>query len=337
PKYLNSAESPVFRKGHMLYGLALARDAIRKADRAVVVEGYLDVIALAQAGIGEVVAPLGTALTVEQLRLVRRFTEQVIACFDGDLAGRRAAARSFPVFLEAGLWGRGAFLPAAEDPDTFVRAQGRAALEGLLAAAEPLVEAFVGELAGAKRDAVGRHAEAAREVARLLKRVREPHEFDVLARLAAERLGVREDTLRSEGAPGTAPAAAPDEPHALDAEATLVELMAEDAALAERVVACGIIAEFHTPSGAAPPRRSRSAKRRSARPAWRRCRATFESAWCAACSRSDRTWNASGRSPTASPAFADEARAAKSAACAMRFAPPRRAEIRKPWKPPCAA
>src|SRR5439155_824171 len=101
--------------------------------------------------------------------------------------------------------GRGAFRPAAEDPDTFVRAQGRAALEGLLAAAEPLVEAFVGELAGAKRDAVGRHAEAAREVARLLKRVREPHEFDVLARLAAERLGVREDTLRSEGAPGTAP------------------------------------------------------------------------------------------------------------------------------------
>jgi len=247
PKYLNSAESPVFRKGHTLYGLALARDAIRKADRAVVVEGYLDVIALAQAGIGEVVAPLGTALTAEQLRLLRRFTETVIACFDGDLAGRRAAARSFPVFLEAGLWGRGAFLPAGEDPDTFVRAQGRAALERLLASAEPLVEAFVGELAGAKRDAVGRHAEAAREVARLLKRVREPHEFDLLVRLAAERLGVREETLRSEGAPGTAPVAAPDEAHALDAEATLVELMAEDATVAERVAACGIIAEFQHP------------------------------------------------------------------------------------------
>ncbi len=247
PKYLNSAESPVFRKGHTLYGLALARDAIRRADRAVVVEGYLDVIALAQAGIGEVVAPLGTALGAEQLRLLRRFTETVIACFDGDLAGRRAAARSFPVFLEAGLWGRGAFLPAGEDPDTFVRARGRAALEGLLAAAEPLVEPFLGELAGPKRDAVGRHAEAAREVARLLRRVREPHEFDVLVRLAAQRLGVREETLRSEGAPGVAPAAAPDEPHAPGAEATLVELMAEDATLAERVAACGIIAEFQHP------------------------------------------------------------------------------------------
>jgi len=244
PKYLNSAESPVFRKGHTLYGLALARDAIRRADRAVVVEGYLDVIALAQAGIGEVVAPLGTALGAEQLRLLRRFTETVIACFDGDLAGRRAAARSFPVFLEAGLWGRGAFLPAGDDPDTFVRARGRAALEGLLAAAEPLVEPFLGELAGPKRDAVGRHAEAAREVARLLRRVREPHEFDVLVRLAAQRLGVREETLRSEGAPGTAPVAAPDEAHAPGAEAMLVELMAEDATLAERVAACGIIAEF---------------------------------------------------------------------------------------------
>ncbi len=247
PKYLNSAESPVFRKGHTLYGLALARDAIRKTDRAIVVEGYLDVIALAQAGIGEVVAPLGTALTAEQLRLLRRFTETVIACFDGDLAGRRAAARSFPVFLEAGLWGRGAFLPAGEDPDTFVRGQGRVALEGVLAAAEPLVEAFVGALAGPKGDAVGRHAEAAREVARLLKRVREPHEFDVLVRLAAQRLGVREETLRSEGAPGVAPAAAPDEPHAPGAEAMLVELMAEDATLAERVAACGIIAEFQHP------------------------------------------------------------------------------------------
>jgi len=247
PKYLNSPESPVFRKGHTLYGLALARDAIRKADRAIVVEGYLDLIALAQAGIGEVVAPLGTALTAEQLRLLRRFTETVIACFDGDLAGRRAAARSFPVFLEAGLWGRGAFLPAGEDPDTFVRAQGRVALEGVLAAAEPLVEAFVGELAGPKAEAVGRYAQAAREVARLLKRVREPHEFDVLVRLAAQRLGVREETLRSEGAPGVATAAAPDEPHAPGAEATLVELMAEDATLAERVAACGIIAEFQHP------------------------------------------------------------------------------------------
>ncbi len=248
PKYLNSPESPLFRKGHTLYGLPQAREAIRRSGRAIVVEGYLDVIALAEAGIAEAVAPLGTALTVDQLRLLRRFADNVIACFDGDAAGRRAAARSFPVFLEAGLWGRGAFLPAGEDPDTFVRRQGRDALEACLAAAEPLVEAFVVELAGPDREAVGRRADAAREVARLLRRVTNPYEHGVLARLAAERLGVREEMLRTEGAPETAgstPRMPAGEP--TGAEAMLVELMAEDPSVADRVAASGIIAEFQHP------------------------------------------------------------------------------------------
>ncbi|HLY38107.1 MAG TPA: DNA primase [Candidatus Binatia bacterium] len=248
PKYLNSAESAIFRKGHTLYGLAQAREAIRRAGRAIVVEGYLDVIALAQAGIGDVVAPLGTALTADQLRLLRRFSENVIACFDGDAAGRRAAARSFPVFLEAGLWGRGAFLPAGDDPDTFVRRQGREAMEACLAAAEPLVEAFVVELAGPNPEAVGRRADAAREVARLMKRVPNPYEHGVLARLAAERLGVREEMLRSDGAPerpATPARTAPPEP--AGAEAMLVELMAEDPSIADRVAASGVIAEFQHP------------------------------------------------------------------------------------------
>ena len=227
PKYLNSPESPLFRKGHTVYGLCHARDAIRQAGRVIVVEGYLDVIALAEAGVAEVVAPLGTALTVDQLRVLRRFTERVIACFDGDTAGRRAAARSFAVFVEAGLWGQGAFLPAGDDPDSYVRANGVAALERCLAAAVPLVDAYVTDLAGPDAGAVGRRAEAAREVARILKKVRNPFEHDVLARLAAARLGVREEMLRSEGAvepPEHVPAASgPGGPEAL-----LVELMAAD-------------------------------------------------------------------------------------------------------------
>jgi DNA primase len=247
PKYLNSPETPLFRKGQTLYGLPQARDAIRKAGRAIVVEGYLDVIALTQAGIGEVVAPLGTALTADQLRLLRRFSEQVIACFDGDDAGRRAAARSFPIFLEAGLWGRAAFLPADQDPDSFVRAHGREALEACLSAAEPLVEPFVDEIAGRDRTAVGRRADAAREVARVLRRVRSPYEHDLLARLAAERLGVREEMLRGDGAPEAAAAPPPPAAAPAGAEAMLVELMAEDGALAARVAASGIIAEFQHP------------------------------------------------------------------------------------------
>jgi DNA primase len=248
PKYLNSPESPLFHKGQTLYGLAQARDGIRRTGRAVVVEGYVDVIALVQAGIEGVVAPLGTALTVDQLRVLRRFTDLVVACFDGDAAGRRAAARSFAVFIEAGLWGRGAFLPSGEDPDTFVRGKGREAMEACLAATEPLVEAFIADLAGPDRGAVGRQAEAAREVARILKRVRNPYEHDILARLAAERLGVREAVLRSEGALEAMPVTPPPvRPAAAGPEAMLVELMAEDTGFARRVAASGIIAEFQHP------------------------------------------------------------------------------------------
>jgi DNA primase len=250
PKYLNSPESPLFHKGATVFGLAQARDAIRRAGRAVVVEGYLDVIAVAQAGIGEVVAPLGTALTVDQLRVLRRLTDVVIACFDGDDAGRRAAARSFPVFLEAGLWGRGAYLPTGEDPDSFVRRQGAPALAACLAAAGPLVDAYLTELAGPDRSAVGRHADAAKEVARLLKRVRTPYEHEVLVHLAAERLGVREEMLRIEGALET-PAGLPTLPIAAGpsgVEERLVELMAADPDVVRRVSAENVIAEFEHPA-----------------------------------------------------------------------------------------
>jgi DNA primase len=247
PKYLNSPESPIFRKGHTLYGLGLARDAIRARDRVIVVEGYLDVIAVAQAGVGEVVAPLGTALTVDQLRVLRRFTEGIIACFDGDDAGRRAAARSFPVFVEAGLWGRGVFLPAGDDPDTFVRSHGAPAFVAEVDRAVPLVDAYVDALAGPRLDAVGRRADAAKEVARLLRSVDNPFERDVLARLAAGRLGVREEMLRSEGRPSAPPGPPPASTKAPSAEEQLVELMALDPAVAARVRASGVLEEFEQP------------------------------------------------------------------------------------------
>ena len=245
PKYLNSPESPLFHKGQTLYGLGAAREAIRRTGRAIVVEGYMDVLALAEAGVGEVVAPLGTALTADQLRVLRRFTDVVLACFDGDEAGRKAAARSFPVFLEAGLWGRGVFLPAGSDPDSFVRAAGAQALGDLCLHAAPLVDAYLAHLGGSERDAVRRRADGAREVARILKHVRNPFEFDVLAHLAAERLGVREEMLRSEGAPEPAVAAPPATLGATEgAEALLVELMASDPSVVGLVQAENVIGEF---------------------------------------------------------------------------------------------
>jgi DNA primase len=247
PKYLNSPESPIFKKGQTLYGLGLARDAVRARERVIVVEGYLDVIAVAQAGIGEVVAPLGTALTVDQLRVLKRFGETVIACFDGDDAGRRAAAKSFPVFVEAGLWGRGVFLPAGDDPDTFVRQHGPAALIELVETAEPLVDAYVASLTGTRLDAVGRRAEAARDVARLLQRVQNPFEREALLRLAAYRLG-REVMLDAGAPPAPAtPSVARGPEHAPSAEEQIVELMAIDPAVVAQVRASGVIAEFQQP------------------------------------------------------------------------------------------
>lgn len=237
PKYLNSAESPIFHKGRVLYGLGLAREAIRRTGRVLVVEGYLDVVALAQNGIEEVVAPLGTALTADQLRTLRPLNARVVACFDGDQAGERAASRSFTTFVEAGLWGWAVFLPQGHDPDSYVRAHGPERLRELVAAATPLVDAFVRSLAGPRPDATGRHADAAREVVRVLARLSDPLEREPLVRLAAHYLGVREETLDALGpAPAVqAPAPAAQARAATSAEELLVELLAVDPSLADAV------------------------------------------------------------------------------------------------------
>ncbi|MGH7832758.1 MAG: DNA primase, partial [Candidatus Binatia bacterium] len=142
PKYLNSAESPIFQKRSTLYGLSQGKEAIRKADRVAVVEGYVDVLALTQFGIGYVVATLGTALTPDHVRTLGRYTKNIIALFDGDEAGRKAAARSFEIFVEGGVLGRAAFLPHGEDPDTYVRAQGKEALEKIIDDAVPLADYY---------------------------------------------------------------------------------------------------------------------------------------------------------------------------------------------------
>lgn len=143
PKYLNSADGPLFDKGRLLYNLDRAGPAARKAGRLVVVEGYMDVIGVAGAGIGELVAPLGTAMTETQLGLAWRLVDEPILCFDGDGAGQRAAyracLRALPL-LQPGKSLRIAVLPAGEDPDDLVKRGGPAAFEAVLAAARPLAE-----------------------------------------------------------------------------------------------------------------------------------------------------------------------------------------------------
>lgn len=143
PKYLNSPETPLFQKRHALYGLHLAGAPARKAGRMIVCEGYMDVIGLARAGIVNAVAPLGTALTEDQLKDLWRVVREPVMCFDGDEAGQRAAfraaERALPI-MQAGHALRFAILPKGEDPDSLVHSQGRAAFEELLEAALPLSE-----------------------------------------------------------------------------------------------------------------------------------------------------------------------------------------------------
>lgn len=143
PKYLNSPDTPLFDKGRTLYNLDRALPAARKADRVIVVEGYMDAIALAQAGIGEAVAPLGTALTESQLERLWRVADVPLLCFDGDGAGQKAAIRAAQRALPMLAPGRSlAFvtLPEGQDPDDLVRRQGAGAFERCAGAAQPLVE-----------------------------------------------------------------------------------------------------------------------------------------------------------------------------------------------------
>jgi len=145
PKYLNSPETELFHKGRELYGLYLARKSQAKLDRILVVEGYMDVVALAQFGFANCVATLGTATTPEQAELLFRAADEVIFCFDGDRAGRQAAWRALEATLPKLRDGRQArflFLPEGEDPDSMVRRQGGEAFSGLLDRAQPLSEFF---------------------------------------------------------------------------------------------------------------------------------------------------------------------------------------------------
>ncbi len=129
PKYLNSAETVAFTKGKLLYGLSWARNAIRRAERVLLVEGYFDLVRLAAAGIEEVVAPLGTALTPEQADLIARQSKNVFLLYDSDRAGLKATFRAGDALLRSGASVRVVSLPEGEDPDTFVRTHGSEALE----------------------------------------------------------------------------------------------------------------------------------------------------------------------------------------------------------------
>ena len=254
PKYLNSPESALFHKGQVLYGLYEARDAIRTAERVVIVEGYLDAIALVEAGVGYAVASLGTALTAVQLRLARRFAPEVVVFFDGDRAGQEAAVRAFAICAETGVWGRAAFLPETLDPDAFVRAHGAEATRALLDAAVPLADFYLHRVNPGPAATVPQRVRAAQRAAEVLRLIKDPVQFSLLARMAAQQLGVDESVLRQAPAAAAAPrratevpiAAVPVEPMPPE-EVALLEVMALDREVALLASHRGAIAAFRSP------------------------------------------------------------------------------------------
>ena len=194
-KYVNSPDSPLFHKKENLYGLHVALEAIRRSGTAIVVEGNFDVLSLHEAGIEEAVAPMGTALTGEQVKLLSRAAKRIVVVFDGDAAGARAAEKAIPVAVEAGLFfaeadadGRVAQMPAGVDPDDFVRAQGAQAFRALVEGARPMLDHLIQQAAD---DAtIPGKADTARRVVEVLAKVKNPLVRDLYQRELAAKLHV---------------------------------------------------------------------------------------------------------------------------------------------------
>jgi DNA primase len=182
-KYVNSPDSPLFHKKEQLYGLHAALDALRKREVAVLVEGNFDVLSLHEAGVEEAVAPMGTALTAEQIAILGRVAKTVVVVFDGDAAGQRAAAKVIPMFVEADVDGRLARMPAGVDPDDFVRQQGPEAFRRLVEGARPMLDQFIQDAAA--DPTIPGKASTLDTVAELLAKVRNPATRELYAQQLA--------------------------------------------------------------------------------------------------------------------------------------------------------
>jgi DNA primase len=192
PKYINTGETPLFSKGRLLYNFRKAREAALKGQDLIVAEGYMDVIALSEAGFAAAVAPLGTALTEDQLVLLWRVKAEPILCFDGDEAGVRAARRAARLalpLLEPGQSLKFAFLPSGEDPDTFLRSQGAEPMRQLLAKAFPLADVlWRGETEGRDLSTPERRAGLEAELERIVRTIKDAKIADYYRRDFKDRV-----------------------------------------------------------------------------------------------------------------------------------------------------
>ena len=198
PKYLNSPESPVYVKGRNLYGLAKTREAIRKKGYAILVEGYFDLVALWNAGITNVVATLGTALTKDQVELIRRYTQDVVAIFDPDEGGKKALARSLELFLTGNIRAKAVILPDNYDPDSYVRTYGRESLEEIINHAPSMVDYYIENIIGKKGGTIEDTSDAVHRAVSFIANIDDAIERNLFIKRVAEKLGIDQELLKRE-------------------------------------------------------------------------------------------------------------------------------------------
>jgi DNA primase len=223
-KYINSPETPLFRKGNVLFGLHKTKRALIDADCAIVCEGQLDLISLFEAGITNVAAPQGTAFTEAQARVLKRFVSEVVLCFDADAAGKKAAERSLDALLQNDLIVRVAEMPPGEDPDSLVRKKGKEDFEGRISAAPDFFDYWIeSEASATNLDSLGAKMDLARRLAETVSHVHDPLMRGQVSSKVSARLGVAVSDFENllskqrrsgfEAVKGRPPASAPAPPH----------------------------------------------------------------------------------------------------------------------------
>ena len=217
-KYLNSPETPLFRKGNVLFGLHKSKRALIEANSAIVCEGQIDLISLFEAGITNVVAPQGTAFTENQARILKRFVDEVVLCFDSDTAGAKAAERSLDALLQNDLIVRVVELPRGEDPDSLVRREGKEKFEKRVTNAQDFFDYWIErEMQATDVRSLGAKLQLARRLAETISRVHDSLMRGEVVNKASARLGVSPadfGTLLSTRPRGTASSEAPESAHA---------------------------------------------------------------------------------------------------------------------------
>lgn len=198
PKYLNSAESSVFHKGYTLFNIDKAKDMMKKSKQALIVEGYFDVIRLYKNGFKNAVAPMGTALTHEQISLLKRYAEEITVMFDGDTAGEKAAFRSLEKFAESGIFPKVIFLPQTDDPDSYVLNHGIDSFKSLYDKREDLFLYTIKKLALSAKNDFNIKLVRFKSVKDMLAKIENLHMRDYYVEAAADIFGLKKENIQEE-------------------------------------------------------------------------------------------------------------------------------------------